>query len=800
MLTRLPLRRSLPLLLGLFAVLYSLLLVTLYLPRSLDNSLSTWRQHTDQILVLLQSSLAEHLRHQRLTDLEAELANLGGLRGVRWAMVVDERLGVLASTRLGLELAQIRGLDLAQLRAHLQANRPYWQAQSSERFFALYPLGRAEQLGEPIREALLVHLDFSPMLRQTRNEVWLYLAQTLAVLLLLGLVLNKLYDLLIRRRLALIDQAAHRFAIDQQPQPSPVTGRDEIASLAHNFSNLTRQLHDRQMALRESERLTRELIDIAPVGLLVTDRSLRVDQANPAAARLFGCSPADLHGQPIADRLREPEALQALRQAAPGSALQVTGLRDGSPVPLEASCTPFQRNGQLFHLLLLSDISQRLRDQEQLRYLAHYDQLTGLANRNRLVQRVEQLIAQARPLCLLFLDLDQFKRVNDTLGHEIGDRLLVHTARRLQRLLPEKSLLARSGGDEFLVLLEDQDVQQGVAIAERLLDDTRQPILIRQYECSGQLSIGIAASDGQLTANELLRHADLALYAAKDAGRNRLALYSEALSEAADGRRRMELDLRRALDQQEFVLHYQPQVDNQGRLRSMEALLRWQPPGGGLVPPGAFIPVLEDSGLIIETTRWVFREACRQARRWAEDGRPLRIAVNLSPLDFRQPDLAGCLLEILEDEGTPATLLELEITESALLDAGEDVQQTLARLKAAGLPLLLDDFGTGYASLTYLQQFPFDGIKIDRQFVAGLPDSEHSVALVRGILTMAAHLGLHVVAEGVENERQLAFLLLNGCPSLQGYHFGKPADAASWSQRWQQDTGPAWPGLDSRRG
>ncbi|WP_049338946.1 putative bifunctional diguanylate cyclase/phosphodiesterase, partial [Stutzerimonas stutzeri] len=227
-----------------------------------------------------------------------------------------------------------------------------------------------------------------------------------------------------------------------------------------------------------------------------------------------------------------------------------------------------------------------------------------------------------------------------------------------------------------------------------------------------------------------------------------------------------------------FVLHYQAQVNAQGEPEVMEALLRWNSPERGLVPPGEFIPVLEESGMIIEATRWVVREACRQACRWHAMGHPLRIAINLSPLDFRQADLAGSLLAILAEEGASPDMLELEITESALLEADEHVQQTLGRLKAAGLPLLLDDFGTGYASLTYLQRFRFDGIKIDREFVSGLPDSEQSVALVRGILTMASHLGLHVVAEGVENERQAAFLRLNGCPSLQGFHYARPQPAA----------------------
>jgi len=253
--------------------------------------------------------------------------------------------------------------------------------------------------------------------------------------------------------------------------------------------------------------------------------------------------------------------------------------------------------------------------------------------------------------------------------------------------------------------------------------------------------------------------------------------YSDTLGAVAERRHQLELELRQALECEQFVLHFQPQVDSQGRPRAMEALLRWQSPSRGLVPPSDFIPVLEESGMIIDVTRWVFRQACRQARLWQQGKHRIRIAVNLSPLDFRQADLAGCLRDILHEEDVSPELLELEITESALLAADEHVQTTLTRLRALGMPLLLDDFGTGYASLTYLQKFAFDGIKIDREFVADLPDSAHSVALVRGILIMASHLGLHVVAEGVENERQAAFLLLNDCPSLQGYFYSRPQPA-----------------------
>jgi len=781
MLTRLSLRKSLPLLLGIFGLMFTVLLTTWHLPTRIEETLTDWRDHTAQHLALLQSSLSDHRRLGRNAELETELADLASLEGVRWAMVIGPDLQIIATTRLGLTAERLELIDAAAL------GRPAWAGEGA-RQLAIYPLDRVAQNGTPVREALLAEYDFTPMLAQTKRDAWFYLAQTLTLLLLLGLILNRIYGRLLTRRLARIDQAARQFAIDQRPQTLAVAGRDEIGRLAATLSRMMNQLHERQLALSESEQLLRDLIDTAPIGMLVVDRELRVLQANPAAAALFGCTPEELIGNLPGDRLSESDATARLRSTPANTTLELTGRRNGQDIPLEISCTPFQRYGVRHFLVLLRDISDRLRAEQRLRFLAHFDPLTQLANRNYLMQRLDQLLAARLPLSLLYLDLDHFKRINDSLGHEIGDKLLIQIGDRLGQLMPEKSLLSRTGGDEFMLLLDSSDARRAEQLAKSIIERFELPVRIGQYECFVSPSIGIAVSDGRHSATELLKRVDLALYAAKDAGRNRTVIYNEALSDAAASRRELEQALRHALDHEEFVLHYQPQVNAQGEPEVMEALLRWASPDRGLVPPGAVIPVLEESGMIIEATRWVFREACRQACRWHAMGHALRIAVNLSPLDFRQADLAGSLLAILEEEGASASMLELEVTESALLEADEHVQQTLGRLKAAGLPLLLDDFGTGYASLTYLQRFRFDGIKIDREFVSGLPDSEQSVALVRGILTMASHLGLHVVAEGVENERQAAFLRLNGCPSLQGFHYARPQPAAQC--RLQQNGRP----------
>ena len=787
MLTRLSLRKSLPLLLGIFGLMFTVLLTTWHLPTRIEETLTDWRDHTAQHLALLQSSLSDHRRLGRNAELETELADLASLEGVRWAMVIGPDLQIIATTRLGLTAERLELIDAAALKARVDSGRPAWAGEGA-RQLAIYPLDHVAQDGTPVREALLAEYDFTPMLAQTKRDAWFYLAQTLTLLLLLGLILNRIYGRLLTRRLARIDQAARQFAIDQRPQTLAVAGRDEIGRLAATLSRMMNQLHERQLALSESEQLLRDLIDTAPIGMLVVDRELRVLQANPAAAALFGCTPEELVGNVPDDRLTERDATARLRSTPANTTLELTGRRNGQDIPLEISCTPFQRYGVRHFLVLLRDISDRLRAEQRLRFLAHFDPLTQLANRNYLMQRLDQLLAARLPLSLLYLDLDHFKRINDSLGHEVGDKLLIQIGDRLGQLMPEKSLLSRTGGDEFMLLIDGSDARRAEQLSQVIIDRFELPVRIGQYECFVSPSIGIAVSDGRHSTTELLKRVDLALYAAKDAGRNRTVIYNEALSDAAASRRELEQALRRALDHEEFVLHYQPQVNAQGEPEVMEALLRWASPDRGLVPPGEFIPVLEESGMIIEATRWVFREACRQACRWYAMGHALRIAVNLSPLDFRQADLAGSLLAILKEEGASASMLELEVTESALLEADEHVQQTLGRLKAAGLPLLLDDFGTGYASLTYLQRFRFDGIKIDREFVSGLPDSEQSVALVRGILTMASHLGLHVVAEGVENERQAAFLRLNGCPSLQGFHYARPQPAAQC--RLQQNGRP----------
>lgn len=601
-----------------------------------------------------------------------------------------------------------------------------------------------------------------------------------SLLLAIGFVL--LFGQLRRqRRLAALGAVTDAFAAgDSQARATP--DADVIGQLAQRLNHMLDQLADERRALQDSEQQLRSLIAAAPVGMLVLDAQGRVDSANPAAGTLFDCPPAALCGRRIDELLLGQDGWSRLL-TQPNRSLEFAARRGSGSFPLEASCTPFLRGGQPLQLLLARDIGDRKAAENRLHYLAHFDTLTGVANRTQLQARLELGLQCGEAQALLFIDLDHFKRINDTLGHEIGDRLLRAVAERLRQSAPPGAMLARLGGDEFVLLLPGELAGQADALAERLLEAFRHPFQVRQYELFTSPSIGITHQQGgQTSAAQLLKEADLALYQAKGRGRNRLAHFDHRLAVEAEQRHQLEAELRSALARGEFELHYQPQLDHLGRRHSFEALLRWHSPRRGLVSSAQFMPVLEETGLILEATRWIFRQACRQLRQWQEEGRDWGIAVNLSPLDFRQSDLAGTLLAILAEERPPVQRLELEITETTLLDADQQVRDTLHALKRAGLTLFLDDFGTGYASLAYLQFFPFDGVKIDRQFVSGLPDCRQSVALVRGILVIAEQLGMQVVAEGVENRRQAEFLRRNGCQRLQGFLFGRPQSAAAWAE------------------
>jgi diguanylate cyclase (GGDEF)-like protein len=442
-------------------------------------------------------------------------------------------------------------------------------------------------------------------------------------------------------------------------------------------------------------------------------------------------------------------------------------------------------------MLWMSARSDRiLREQEALRaanearvrHQAYHDPLTGLPNRASFVEHLDEAIRRAKrfgwSLGLMFLDLDRFKRVNDSLGHEAGDELLRIAARRLQECVREADLLFRMGGDEFTVLLENvKGPEEAAAVAARMLDAIAEPLELKGHELAPTASIGIALYPrDDDTGERLVKSAYTAMYRAKDLGRNRYAFFTREMNARVETQLALEAGLQRALRNDEFVLHYQPRVSAATRRAvGVEALLRWRHPERGLVPPGEFIPLLEESGLIVPVGARVIERACRQNRAWQDAGLPpMRVSVNISSRQFRSESLDETIRAALHASGLEPRWLEVELTESLLVENSEQAVAVMERLKAIGVAISIDDFGTGYSSLGYLKRFPIDSLKIDRSFVKDLRTSATDAAIVDAISALAHSLGLGLVAEGVEEAGQAEFLRARYCTELQGYLFGRP--------------------------
>ncbi len=431
-----------------------------------------------------------------------------------------------------------------------------------------------------------------------------------------------------------------------------------------------------------------------------------------------------------------------------------------------------------------SDVTAQKRAEEQVSHMAHYDGLTDLANRflfNETLGRAIKRRQGAAEIAVLCLDLDSFKSVNDTLGHPAGDKLLIETARRIEACVRPDDLVARLGGDEFAVLIKGKNaVAEAKAISERILASLSEPIDLDGHQIMSSTSIGIAAMDeGANEASLLMKRADLALYAAKEAGRNRLALYEDGMDEAAQARRQLEMDLRAALVSGEFELHYQPLINLQtGETTAFEALVRWNHPRRGIVMPDDFIPLAEETGLIVQLGEWVIRNACSEVAHWPEH---LHVSVNLSPAQMRSSALIGTVFNAVASAGIAPERLQLEITETVLMHDSEVNLATLHKLRDFGVRIALDDFGTGYSSLNYLRSFPFDKIKIDKCFISEIEDNSDCQAIVHAVVTLANNLGMETTAEGVESSEQLQHLRDKGCTEAQGYLFSRPERAEQFT-------------------
>jgi diguanylate cyclase (GGDEF)-like protein/PAS domain S-box-containing protein len=533
--------------------------------------------------------------------------------------------------------------------------------------------------------------------------------------------------------------------------------------------------------------------------VVITDRNGRIEYVNAAFEAATGFARGEAIGQTprLVKSGRHDEEFYrhlwaTILAGQPYRNVVINRKRDGSLYYEEKTITPLKDEaGHITHFISTGkDITERMHAQERLQYLAYHDVLTELPNRALFMDRLEHALSRAERgltrLALLFLDVDRFKVINDTLGHDVGDRLLQSVARRLRESVRDVDTVARVSGDEFAILLEDADRMDDLtAIARKLLEAFARPFELPQRELFVTTSIGVSVfpNDGR-DALTLLKNADTAMYRAKDAGRNTYQFYSADMSARAIERLALETGLRRVLEREELVLHYQPQVDiRSGRLLAAEALLRWRHPQLGLIQPGEFIGLLEDTGMILPVGEWVMRTACAQASAWQRQGvRDLRVTVNLSARQFNAPGLADQVMRLLDDHNLRPEMLEFEITESVLMQHTPTTVEPLTRLADMGCRIAIDDFGTGYSSLAYLKRFPIHVLKIDHTFVRDVPEDPDDAAIVTTIVAMAHSLKMEVVAEGVETEKQLAFLRACGCDAMQGNLFSRPLPADALTQ------------------
>jgi diguanylate cyclase (GGDEF)-like protein len=554
------------------------------------------------------------------------------------------------------------------------------------------------------------------------------------------------------------------------------------------------------------EENLRIVFEQAIEGIVTLSDQGRVLSANPAAARIWGRTPADLLGQSLGQLLERGADGGPAPPALSGQRFEATAVCDGANTcDLEVTVNDTAVGGDVRHIVLLRDITERKQQEARMLKMAHYDSLTGLPNRTLFRCRLQLAMARARDtgreLALMFLDLDRFKLINDTLGHEVGDRLLQQVAERLSACLRGNDLLLlgtasadlyRLGGDEFTVLVENlPDPEAAGRVARRIQQALAQPIVIEGHALYASASIGVTLYPNDLNdLDGLVRQADLAMYRSKEVERGSVHFFEPTLGTSVTVRHELEGSLRQAWQRQEFTLHYQPKAElATGCVTGVEALLRWHRPGLAPVGPDVFVPILEDLGLIVPVGEWVLREACQQVLAWQRAGvQPIKLAVNLSPRQFRQPDLAGRVAAVLAETGFPARQLELELTESMLVDNSEETMQAISHLAAMGVRLAIDDFGTGHSSLSYLKNFNVHTLKIDRAFVRDTPGDFADCAIVKAVIALARGLGLRVVAEGVETTEQLDFLRDQGCEEMQGYLLSPPQPPqamAKWLARRQ---------------
>ncbi len=562
--------------------------------------------------------------------------------------------------------------------------------------------------------------------------------------------------------------------------------------------------HQAEQALKESEERYRLLVELSPEAIVVQSGD-KIVYANPAAANLFGATSAEtLLGLALSHFVHPDHRENFLAHERHLSGNQQSDLKaekfvrlDGQVRDVEVVMASVTYGGRPATQILTRDITERKRAEEQLLHDAFHDSLTGLPNRALFIDHLRLAVNHCRRrkgylFAVLFIDLDRFKVINDSLGHMVGDEMLIAIARRLEVCLRDGDTIARLGGDEFTILLDGiKDYDDAQRVAERVQEVLEQPFRLAGRELFITASVGIKySSGGDEQPEDLLRDADTAMYSAKALGKAQYQVFDARMHAHALTLLEIESDLRRAVEREEFWVNYQPIVSlDSGRICGFEALVRWRHPERGLISPCDFIPIAEETGLILQIDRWVLKQACLQMRRWHEAlpvTRRMKISVNLSCKQFMQPTIVEQVLETLQETGLDPASLKLEITESVMMERGDYVMRVLEQLSGAGIELSLDDFGTGYSSLSYIHRFPVTALKIDQSFIKRI-GGEQNGEIVRTVVALARNLGLEVVAEGVENVMQLNQLKALGCEQGQGHYFSEPVSGDSATELLEKE-------------
>ncbi|USD67330.1 EAL domain-containing protein [Vibrio sp. SCSIO 43136] len=689
-------------------------------------------------------------------------------------------------------------------RAETYAMSPYIQAAS---YLVNMPPEQSFQISVSSRKqnaTLTIYVDESVLANELVKEVQINLGIALIFTLLLAAILVLLNYVYISKPVMKIGLWVTNLSSGKSMEPLPYIRDDELGLLVERFSNewqanqaASVKLTEMVDSLATSERFSRLLMENSSEAMFLCHPNTQVQFVNKLAEELLGLSFDTLNGRSLAEfsqlfSVAEMEVL--FKKIAAHSVhsyddefVSMVGGND-EKVHLECRATYFDVDGNAFVMVNARDVTERVIAQKKIHELAYYDSLTQLANRSLFSQQIEELIQQhheeSKYGALLYFDLDQFKKINDSLGHGVGDQVLIEVASRTRSIFKAKAICGRLGGDEFVVALSDladspeYAAEKAMVLARELANSLSKPLILDDATLHTTASIGIAFfPDENVDASELIRRADTAMYKAKSLGRNGVQFFEREMQYAAQHLLELEEGIHIALEKNQFEIWVQPQVSiGKSRLRG-EVLVRWNSPKHGLVMPGFFIPHAEESGLIIDIDKWVLEESMSHLATWRQIGKLdqiERLSVNVSPSFFLQVDFVTYITNLLDKYEIPGNLIVLEITENLLLNNFEVAKNKMLQLKTKGIAFSIDDFGTGYSSLRYLKELPLDELKIDRSFVNGLTDGTDTSPLIDVILTMAKRLDLEVIAEGVETQTQLDLLVSQGCVNFQGYYFGHP--------------------------